>query len=154
MFFSLSCIIQIVNVRPALTLSWRRPLLCKSMDWFLYDNASVMKELKGSYVPSAVFKMKLQIRVFLAKAKTNLHFALRFVEGSNCSFSVHLMNHRIIKFMVAWTIIRSSKDSVFTNFCIFYLYFFPVSIIKTEEVFAKPPTSVSKKVVLNKRKGR
>ena len=100
MYSSLSCIIQIFNVRPALTLSGRRPLLCKSMDWFLYDNASVMKELKGSYVPSAVFKMKLQIRVFLAKAKTNLHFALRFAEGNNCSFSVHLMNHRIIKFMV------------------------------------------------------
>ena len=66
---------QISTERRALTLSWRKPLsyrnqssdlLCKSMDWFLYDNGLRHERVKQYYL---VF-LPLEIQRRLKQTKT------------------------------------------------------------------------------------
>ena len=64
-------------MKRALTLSWRRPLpyrsqsidlLCKSMDWFLYDNGLRHEELNRS-----VYDFSEDGRKFMRNANDNVH---------------------------------------------------------------------------------
>ena len=62
-----------------LNLSWWRSLLyrnqsfdflCKSMDWFLYDNDSIMKELIDIHILVLLFNLHTESRVLKYKWKT------------------------------------------------------------------------------------